>query len=85
MTDAVPDAAPGEWASTAIRELRVRASRGRRVLSQEQFARQLGVTSGTVGRWERGEETPSPLARGKLDELAQKLADAGGPSAAKGE
>jgi len=41
-------------------------------LSQEKFARELGVTTGTVLRWELGRTSPSPLAQEKLVRLAKK-------------
>ena len=37
-------------------------------LTQEQLARRLGVTVGTVNRWESGATEPSPLAKAKLRE-----------------
>jgi transcriptional regulator with XRE-family HTH domain len=42
------------------------ARRGARGFSQERLAELLGVTSGTVGRWERGESTPEPLMQPRL-------------------
>jgi DNA-binding transcriptional regulator YiaG len=44
-----------------IKEIRRRSG-----LTQEGFAHKLGVTHLTVGRWERGEHKPSPLAARKL-------------------
>ncbi len=40
-----------------IKELRKKLE-----LSQEDFARKVGVTSGTVGRWERGKGEPKTKA-----------------------
>ena len=37
--------------------------------SQEQFARQIGVSWNTVQRWESGKTVPSPLALNRLQEL----------------
>ena len=34
--------------------------------SQERLAEHLGVTTGTVGRWERGEASPEPLTQRRL-------------------
>ena len=31
-------------------------------ITQEQFARDIGVSFSTLNRWERGHRTPSPLA-----------------------
>jgi DNA-binding transcriptional regulator YiaG len=42
-------------------------------LSQEQFAHKLGVTLGTVNRWEKGKAKPSPLALMRLNELEEQL------------
>ena len=42
---------------------KVRKSMG---LSQENFARMIGVTFVTVNRWERGHFKPSPLAMANL-------------------
>jgi DNA-binding transcriptional regulator YiaG len=50
-----------------IKELRSKLD-----LSQENFAREIGVTLGTVARWERGSGVPSPLALEKLEKLARQ-------------
>jgi predicted ATPase/DNA-binding NarL/FixJ family response regulator/transcriptional regulator with XRE-family HTH domain len=47
----------------------LRSLRGRLGLSQEQFARQLGVSFATVNRWESGRTQPSARARLALAEL----------------
>ena len=39
----------------------IRAVRIERGLTQEQVARQIGVTSTTVARWKRGERAPKGL------------------------
>lgn len=39
-------------------------------LSQEKFAQKVGVSVGTVSRWERGAFTPSSLAEERLKQLA---------------
>ena len=33
------------------------------MLTQEDFAHELGVTASTVNRWERGESVPSRMAK----------------------
>jgi len=41
-----------------------------RTMSQDEFSRIVGVSSGgTVWRWENGRQPPSPLALNKLREL----------------
>ena len=42
-------------------------------MTQEQFARELGVTVGTVNRWENGRFRPSPLAEKALKKLSTRL------------
>ena len=42
-------------------------------MTQEQFARELGVTVGTVNRWENGRFRPSPLADRAIKKLYAKL------------
>ena len=41
-------------------------------LSQEDFAREIGATSITVSRWERGKAKPSRMARQRLEQLARQ-------------
>jgi putative transcriptional regulator len=41
-------------------------------MTQEQLARELGVTVGTVNRWENGRFRPSPLAIRGLERLAER-------------
>ncbi len=43
-------------------------------MTQEQLARELGVTVGTVNRWENGRFRPSPLALRGLERLAERAA-----------
>lgn len=38
-------------------------------VSQERFAKMLGVSFMTVNRWEKGLFTPSPMAEEKLDQI----------------
>lgn len=42
-------------------------------LSQEELARQLGVSYATVNRWENGRTHPSQLARAQLDAFCEKM------------
>lgn len=39
--------------------------------SQEQLARELGLSFSTISRWERGESHPSPAAQRLLKDLVQ--------------
>lgn len=41
-------------------------------LSQEDFARELGVSFATVNRWENGNYNPSRLARKAFDDFCEK-------------
>ena len=52
----------------AIRELRRQLG-----LSQEAFARRIGVSVLTVRRWEKGSSKPSPLALTKIEEVIKEL------------
>lgn len=47
---------------TLIKEVRQQLS-----ISQEDLARELGVSYATVNRWENGQAKPSKLARAQLD------------------
>ena len=40
--------------------------------TQEELARELGVTLSTVSKWEQGLFSPSQLAREKIDKLVKK-------------
>jgi len=42
-------------------------------LSQEDLARELGVSYATVNRWENGQAKPSKLARAQLDTFCGKM------------
>jgi putative transcriptional regulator len=42
-------------------------------LSQEDLARQLGVSYATVNRWENGRNLPSRLARAQLNALCKDM------------
>ena len=50
----------------------VRALRRELKMTQEEFAHELGITVGTVNRWENGRFRPSKLARATLSDFAAK-------------
>lgn len=50
----------------------VRALRRELKLTQEELAHELGITVGTVNRWENRRFRPSKLARAMLVDFAQK-------------
>jgi putative transcriptional regulator len=50
----------------------VRALRRELKMTQEEFAHELGITVGTVNRWENGRFRPSKLARATLLDFAAK-------------
>jgi putative transcriptional regulator len=50
----------------------VRALRHELKMTQEELAHELGITVGTVNRWENGRFRPSKLARATLLEFASK-------------
>jgi DNA-binding transcriptional regulator YiaG len=50
----------------------VRAMRRELKMTQEEFAHELGITVGTVNRWENGRFRPSKLARATLLDFAAK-------------
>ncbi len=50
----------------------VRALRRSMKMTQEEFAHELGITVGTVNRWENGRFRPSKLARATLLEFAHR-------------
>lgn len=56
-------------------DIDVRALREALGMTQEEFARAVGVSFTTVSRWERGRGTPSPLALRRLAELRDQLSD----------
>ena len=55
----------------------VKEVRRQLALSQEDLARELGVSYATVNRWENGRARPSPLAMQKIEELLRKMGDQG--------
>jgi len=50
----------------------VRALRLELNMTQEEFAHELGITVGTVNRWENRRFRPSKLARATLVEVAER-------------
>ena len=46
-------------------------------LSQEDLARQIGVSHASVNRWETGHNKPSRLARSKLNAFCEKMIKCG--------
>ncbi len=55
----------------------VLALRQQLALSQEDLARQLGVSFATVNRWENGHNIPSRLAQAQLTAFCEKMAACG--------
>jgi DNA-binding transcriptional regulator YiaG len=55
-----------------IKEVRQQLS-----ISQEDLARELGVSYATVNRWENGQAKPSKLARAQLDAFIERGRNAG--------
>jgi putative transcriptional regulator len=55
----------------------VAAIRQQLALSQEDLARQLGVSYATVNRWENGHNIPSRLARTRLHAFCEEKIDSG--------
>ena len=52
---------------------RIRELRESLRLTQEEFARELGVSFTTVSRWENGHGKPSPLALRQLLDLLDRV------------
>jgi putative transcriptional regulator len=52
---------------------KIRQCRGLKGLTQEQLARNIGVSLNTVQRWESGKTQPSPLAMEKLQTLLEDV------------
>ena len=46
-------------------------------LSQEDLARQLGVSYATVNRWENGRNVPSRLAKARLNAFSEMMITSG--------
>jgi DNA-binding transcriptional regulator YiaG len=68
--DAVPSAgtrrSPAEQMGDAVRSLRRQLG-----MTQEELAQSLGITVGTVSRWEKGRFRPSRLARALIIQFAR--------------
>lgn len=54
--------------STLVKKIRQQIA-----LSQEDLARQLGVSYATVNRWENGQSKPSKLAKAQLSAFCGKM------------
>ncbi len=54
-----------------MRPNEIKALRERLGLTQARMAQRVGVTEGTICRWECGESEPSPLAEAKLQEVGE--------------
>jgi len=55
----------------------VKEVRRQLALSQEDLARELGVSYATVNRWENRQSRPSKLARAQLDAFCAKMSRQG--------
>jgi len=55
----------------------VKEVRRQLAISQEDLARELGVSYATVNRWENGQAKPSRLARAQLDAFCERMQAAG--------
>ncbi len=55
----------------------VKEVRRQLALSQEDLARELGVSYATVNRWENSQSKPSKLARAQLDIFCKRMMRSG--------
>ncbi len=55
----------------------VKEVRRQLALSQEDLARELGVSYATVNRWENAQSKPSKLARAQLDRVCKRMMRSG--------
>ena len=62
----------GRSLSALLKQIRRQLS-----LSQEDLARQLGVSYATVNRWENGLSKPSKLAKAQLESFCKKMTGQG--------
>jgi len=62
----------------------VKEVRRQLAISQEDLARQLGVSYATVNRWENGQSKPSKLAKAQLEAFCAKMTDQGKLNLPKG-
>jgi len=60
--------------TTLIKQLRKQLN-----LTQEQFARKVGVTYSTVNHWENGKRTPHPYLIQRLLEIKKELPEGKAP------
>jgi len=63
----------------------VKEIRRQLTLSQEDLARQLGVSYATVNRWENGQSKPSKLAKAQLVTFCKKMTGQGKLTLPEGE
>lgn len=68
-----------ESLSTLLKEIRRQLA-----MSQEDLARQLGVSFATVNRWENGMSNPSKLAKAQIDAFCSRMTGEGKLSIPKG-
>jgi DNA-binding transcriptional regulator YiaG len=59
-----------EWQNSSNRIKSIRQTLN---ISQEDLARQLGVSYATVNRWENNQSKPSKLAKARLDSFCEKM------------
>lgn len=57
------------------KKMEIREIRKKLGMTQEQFAHALGVTFGSVNRWESSKSKPSPMARQKIEEFNKRIND----------
>ncbi len=63
----------------------VKEIRGQLDLSQEDLARELGVSYATVNRWENSVSKPSRLARARLETFCRRMTSQGRLRLQKGD
>lgn len=69
-SSAPPAESPSEWTPGRIQKLRHGLE-----MSQEAFAKRMGVRQATISDWETGKQEPSPMARRLLDRIASTAAE----------
>jgi len=62
----------GQDCSALVKEIRKQLA-----LTQEELARELGVSYATVNRWENGQSKPSKLAKAQFDTFCAKMREQG--------
>lgn len=55
----------------------VKEVRSQLAISQEDLAREIGVSFATVNRWENGQSKPSKLAKAQLDAFCTRMIKGG--------